>query len=328
MLRGLLAADLARDQDLRARAARRDRHASACRCCVFVVSAGCSGRGCARPRRTCRDVVGADLPIFASLLDRRRAPCCRCHDHRHLPRGRHPEAAARDAAAAAHDPGRARARQAAVHARSRLARCSLAGRRYYPVERRTCRSCRSRLALLFTHRQHPVARLPDRQRRAHGALRAADRRRSSSIRCSALSGLFVPVDVAAAGRCRRSPACCRSPTRCRCCGASGAARAGCRTSATSPCWRCRFVVAAALVWVLRLRRSTPGDVTACGSPAAEISSGRPVGVTEAQDRPDRAASFSYRDHRDESSAPVPLLMAPPLDGSSAGDGIETGMLSS
>ena len=52
-----------------------------------------------------------------------------------------------------------------------------------------------------------------------------------------LSGLFVPVDVAAAGAAGSWPVSCRSPTRCRCCEGSGTARAGCTTRATSRCWR-------------------------------------------------------------------------------------------
>ena len=51
-----------------------------------------------------------------------------------------------------------------------------------------------------------------------------------------LSGLFVPVD-ALPPLLQASPACCRSPTRCRCCEGSGAVRAGRRMPVTSPCWR-------------------------------------------------------------------------------------------
>ena len=151
--------------------------------------AGCVGAADA-PRRAAAAArrVGRPADLRGDAHRDQRGAVAR-HDHRDLPRGRHPQAAARDAAAAAHHPDRARAGEAAASPRSRWRRWSLAGRRYFPATP-ACRCCRSALALLFSTRQHPVARLPDRQRRADGALRAAARRAgplSDARRCRACS---------------------------------------------------------------------------------------------------------------------------------------------
>ena len=84
-----------------------------------------------------------------------------------------------------------------------LAVMVLAGRRYYPVgAARAARVVHARAAL--QHGQHPVARLPHRQHRADGALRAADRH--ADPLSDARPVRAVRADrVAAAARCRSSP---------------------------------------------------------------------------------------------------------------------------
>ena len=127
--------DLARDQDLPCAS----RSARSARSAIPVVavpraSAGLFGRGGARRPSDGRDVRHASAcRSSAALLIALERGALAGHDHRDLPRGRHPQAAARDAAAAAHDPDRARARQAAATAVTLVADDRWPAARYYPV---------------------------------------------------------------------------------------------------------------------------------------------------------------------------------------------------
>ena len=112
-----------------------------------------------------------------------------------------------------------------------LALMILAGRRFYPVEGVPLGSYM--LALLFTtvtwSRWGSSLRAWYRQRASHSQLAP-----SSSIRCSVCRGCSCR-----SSRCRRwrglYPTSCRSAMPCRCWAASGRARAGWRTRATSRC---------------------------------------------------------------------------------------------
>ena len=129
------------------------------------------------PGRSCR----RGPPRACGAADRAERRAVARHHHLDLPRGRHPQAASRHAAAAAHDPDRARAREAAVHRAD--AGADGAGRpALLPRRPCTCPSARFTLALLLSTASASVARLPHRERRADGAIRPADRRRSSSTR--------------------------------------------------------------------------------------------------------------------------------------------------
>ena len=232
MLRGLLGTDLARDQDLRARAAGRRSAPSASRCWSSS-SLGRMFGPRAWPRRSpgvprLRLGRSADLRVAA---DRRERRAVARRDHRDLPRGRHPEAAARDAAAAAHHPDGARARQAALHRGH--ARADGAGRpALLPGRRARAARCRSPLALLFSTVSilslgFLIASIVPTARFAQpigDADPLSDARPVRAVRADRR---------AAAGAAGASRACCRSPTRCRCCEASGAATRGWPTAATS-----------------------------------------------------------------------------------------------
>ena len=161
---------------------------------IFVVLGARARAAACRRSRERRPGFGRTLPVFAALLDRAERRAVARDDHRDLPRGRHPQAAARDAAPAADDSGGARARQAALH-RRHAGRCSsLAGRRYYPVGADVpLRLVRAGAAL--QHVEHSVDRLPHREHRADRAIRAADRRALILYPMIGVSGLFVPVDA-------------------------------------------------------------------------------------------------------------------------------------
>ena len=95
--------------------------------------------------------VADDLPLFVSLFVAIGAVLSLVTIVADLPRRRHPEAAAGDAAAAAHDSVRARAGQAVVdggHAGGMV----LAGRRFYPVGA-ACRCASFTLAAALQHGQ-------------------------------------------------------------------------------------------------------------------------------------------------------------------------------
>ena len=98
---GLLRLTWLEIEDLRARAAGAVRHASAFRCWSSCWSRGCSARRVTSPPPDLPRFVTVDLPIFASLLIAAQRRAVAGDDHRDLPRRRHPEAPARDAAAAA-----------------------------------------------------------------------------------------------------------------------------------------------------------------------------------------------------------------------------------
>ena len=111
----------------------------------------------------------------------------------------------------------------------------LIGRRYYPLDGDVPADGVHAGADVH-HREHPVDRVPDCQRRPHGALRAADWLDHPVPDAGAVGA--VHADRHAAARCCRRPrACCRSPTPSRCCGASGTATDGWRTAAMWLCWR-------------------------------------------------------------------------------------------
>ena len=113
-----------------------------------------------------------------------------------------------------------------------LALMVLAGRRFYPAAS-TVPLVSFMLALLFSTVEHRLDGFSYCQRGTHGALRTANWHARSLYPMLGLSGLFVPIDVAAADAADRLPACCRSAMRCRCSAASGTARAGSRMRAMS-----------------------------------------------------------------------------------------------
>ena len=95
------------------------------------------------------------------------------------------------------------------------------------------------------HAEHPVARLPDREHRADGALRAADRR-DHPLPDDRRLGPLRADRLAAARCCGASRGSCRSPTPYRCCRASGRTSRGPLTWATSRPSPLAFVVFTAI----------------------------------------------------------------------------------
>ena len=179
-------------------------------------------------------VLTVDLPILASMLIALSGVLSLVTIVSIYREGRNPEAPARHAASAVHDSERARHRQVDADGsdvwRDDAGRPALLSRR-----RRRAHSGVQRRAAL-QHRVHPVDRLPDRQRRPHGALRAADwldHPVSDAGLVRAVCRHRRPAARAAAGLAR----CCRSPTRCRCCEASGTARVGGARRRRGLCWR-------------------------------------------------------------------------------------------
>ena len=193
--------------------------------------AGRSAADPARPSGTAGEFVSVGLPVLGVDPDRAERGDVARHDRLDLPRGRHPQAAARDAAAAPHHSDGPRARQAALHRDH--ARADVR----WPAGA-TTRSALD-VPLVGVHRRaavrdavHPVARVPHRQ--PVPTARFAQPIASIILYpMLALSGLFVPIDqlppalrVVAAGAAAHV-------RRVAAQGDSGKATRGRRTSATS-----------------------------------------------------------------------------------------------
>ena len=116
MLTRTLETDLARDQDLPARAARARFGTILIPVLVFVVLGRLARRRPARASLAAgRDSCASVCRCFVVGAHRAQRRAVARHDHLDLPRGRHPQAAARHAAPPADDPHRARAGQTAAH---------------------------------------------------------------------------------------------------------------------------------------------------------------------------------------------------------------------
>ncbi len=167
------APDVARDQGLRARAdgpRRLGRHPRG----LLRGAEPRAGRAWGSPPGCDGDGVARRSADPRGDADRVERGAVAGDDHRHLPGGRHPQAAAGDAAAAAHHPRGARPGEADLHRdvagrhdpRRPTLLSGAAGRAAGLVRRRPA----------LRHAVHPVDRVPDREPGADGAVRPAARR--------------------------------------------------------------------------------------------------------------------------------------------------------